>query len=136
MDKKIYTESEINNWPFQAVDLMATYEELYKVPEQEQVTVYFGDFGSHFFKSPSQGATPEHISDVFNKSLNAIGMTKDEFFAQKDSFIYRSEIKKLMEGKMKESLQDKIDAAKNVSEHESKSSVMNNHSNQEFGEER
>ena len=59
-------------------------------------------------------------------------MTKDEFFAQKDSFIYRSEIKKLMEDKMKESLQDKIDAAKNVSEHESKSSVIN----MDFGKER
>lgn len=116
MENKLYTDYEITKWPFQAIDLIATYEEFFNVPETQRVTVYFGDYGDHFFKSPSHGATSERISNVFNKSLDAIGMTADEFFSKKDSFIYRSDIKKLIEEITNESLENKIVAAKNLTQ--------------------
>ena len=135
MNNKIYSEYEISNWPFQVVDLIATYEELFKVPEQEQVTVYFGDYGSHFFKSPSQGATPEHVSDVFNKSLNAIGMSSEEFLSNKGKFIGRGKIIELMRSMMPESsalaqthskpsLDESIKTAKDISSKRNNDSIQ------------
>lgn len=110
-NKKVYSLQEIADWPYQVCDLIATYEGLYNIPTEQQVTVYFGDYGSNFFKSPSQGATPERISNMFNKALCAMNMTADEFLAQKDNFVYRSEIERVMQGKTKESLNDKIASA-------------------------
>ena len=31
-------------------ELIATYEELYRIPESERVTCYIGDYGGHFFR--------------------------------------------------------------------------------------
>lgn len=126
MDEKVYSATEISLWPYQATDLIATYEELYNIPFEQQVTEYVGDFGQHFFKSFDEEITPERISGLFHRALRAVDMSADEFFAQKNSFVFRQNIINLMSNKMNEPLADKISAARAETEHrENKSTVLN-----------
>lgn len=72
-----------------SADLVATYEELMKVPGEEQLTAYFGDYGLHHFKD---GVTEKEIRPVYEKALAAIEMTEEEFNARHSQFAYRGEI--------------------------------------------
>ena len=70
------------------MSLIATYEELYHVPETEQVTYYFGDLGGHFLK---YGTTEDAALAAYDKALAAIQMDSDSFQKSKE-FTYRSGI--------------------------------------------
>ena len=72
-----------------SADLVASYEELLKVPYDQQLTAYFGDYGIHYFK---YGITDEQIRPVYKKALATVEMTEAEFTAQSDRFRYRGEI--------------------------------------------
>jgi len=69
-------------------DLIATYEELLRVPESECTTRYFGDYGIHVFKD---GITEEQKQAAYDKALAAIEMDS-ESFQRTSKFIYRGEI--------------------------------------------
>ncbi len=57
-------------------ELIATYEELYRIPESERVTCYIGDYGGHFFR---HGAAEDTILAAYGKALAAIRMDSDAF---------------------------------------------------------
>lgn len=78
-------------------ELIATYEEVYKIPEENKVTSWWGDLGFHEFK---YDVKPEKISERFEKSLKAVGMTKDEF--NNFRYIYRQTLIEKMEENMLE----------------------------------
>lgn len=72
------------------IDLVATYEEVLKVPQHEATTAYFGDLSLHYIKSEEAMKVARGIKD---KALELLGMTQEEFDA-KPEFIYRGEIRK------------------------------------------
>ncbi|MFR0767188.1 MAG: hypothetical protein ACLSHF_09570 [[Eubacterium] siraeum] len=82
-------QSQLESDTRYSADLVATYEELMKVPGEEQITAYFGDYGLHHFK---YGVTEKQIHPVYDKALAAIEMTEDEFNARHSQFVYRGEI--------------------------------------------
>lgn len=78
-----------NEYRYQDINLIATYEELMRVPQDQKVTYYFGDYGSHFFE---HGITDAQAAHAYGKALSAINMTEDEFAARHGDFIYRGDI--------------------------------------------
>ena len=70
------------------MSLIATYEELYHVPETEQVTYYFGDLGGHFLK---YGTAEDAALAAYDKALAAVRMDSDSFQKSKE-FTYRGGI--------------------------------------------
>lgn len=63
------------NYTYAEVELMATYEELYKVPNEKQVTQWCGDMHVHEFRLDIK---PEDAKQVLEKALASIKMTRDE----------------------------------------------------------
>lgn len=74
------------------IDLVATYEEVLKVPQHEATTAYFGDLSLHYIKSEEAMKVACGIKD---KALELLGMTQEAFDA-KPEFIYRAEIRKAL----------------------------------------
>lgn len=68
--------------------LIATYEDLLRVPDSERTTEYFGDYGIHVFK---YGITEEQKQAAYDKALAAIEMDS-ESFQRTSEFTYRGEI--------------------------------------------
>ncbi len=79
----------------QLVDLAATYEELYAIPESQRLTFYFGDYGQHFILP---GVTDEQLQAVCQKALEVMGLTEEEFLAREKEFMYRKNIITALEG--------------------------------------
>lgn len=73
---------------YRTAQLVATYEELYHVPEAACVTYYFGDLGLHVFK---YGTPRDAALAAYEKALAAIELDSDTF-QQFDEFIYRGGI--------------------------------------------
>ena len=71
------------------VDLIATYEDVYDVPENERITEYFGDYGGFVTK---MGIDDTHIRPILDKVLEAIGLTAEEFHSREREFMYRRNI--------------------------------------------
>ena len=69
--------------------LVATYEELLNIPTSEQVTAYFGDMSLHHFK---HSMTDEQISPVYQKALDLLQVSEEEFLNNKDLNSYRWEM--------------------------------------------
>ncbi len=88
--KRLTIQQEI-----QIVDLAATYEELYAIPESQRLTFYFGDYGQHFLLP---GVTDEQLEAVCKKALDVIGLTEEEFLAREGEFMYRNNIITAMKG--------------------------------------
>ena len=86
---------------YEEVELIATYEELYKVPESEKITQWWGDMHRHEFK---HAVLPEKAKELLEKSLKAIKMTKEEL--ADFHYVYRT---RLIE-KMKENMPQKYEA--------------------------
>lgn len=105
-NEKVFTKQEIHDFPYQVGDLVASYEEIYNIPENERVTLYFGDYGMHFFKDSFHNVTPEMISTAIHKALHVINMTLDEFIQRKDEFIARGNIVSYIQSKMSPSLEE------------------------------
>ncbi len=93
LGNEIYTCSEIN--------LMATYEEIYRVPVEQQVTQWCGDMHVYELRL---GVKPDDVKQVFEKALSVIKMTRDEF--EKFNHSYQNTIKY----KMKENMPRKYEA--------------------------
>lgn len=72
-----------------SADLVATYEELLDIPDEQRITDYFGDYGIHYFR---YGVTEEQIRPVYDKALEAMEMTEEEFHGNHSAFVYRGEI--------------------------------------------
>ena len=51
---------------YKTAELVATYEELFQVPDEERLTYYFGDLGGHFF---NHGVTAEQKKAAYEKAL-------------------------------------------------------------------
>ena len=71
------------------IDLIATYEELYGIPEDECITEYFADYGGFVTK---MGIDDTDIRPVLDKALEAIGLTAEEFHSREREFMYRRNI--------------------------------------------
>lgn len=69
-------------------DLIATYEDVFNVPTEEKITEYAGDYSLHYIK---RGISDEDIKISFEKALNALNITEEEFY-KNDDFSYRSNI--------------------------------------------
>ena len=76
------------------VDLIATYEELYGIPEDECITEYFADYGGFVTK---MGIDDTDIRPVLDKALEAIGLTSEELQSREREFMYRGNIRAEME---------------------------------------
>ncbi len=70
------------------MSLIATYEELYHVPAEEQVTYYFGDLGGYFLK---YGTAEDAALAAYDKALAAVRMDSDSFQQAKE-FTHRGGI--------------------------------------------
>jgi len=82
-------DSHLNSYC--AVDLIASYEKLLPVKEQDRVTYYFGDYGGHFRK---HGVTDEQFREAYADALQAINMSSEAYHERK--FIYRGEVETYM----------------------------------------
>ena len=58
------------------MNLIATYEELFHVPESERITYYFGDYSGYFLK---YGTSEDAALRAYGKALAAIQMDRDTF---------------------------------------------------------
>ena len=76
------------------VDLIATYEELYGIPEDEYITEYFADYGGFVTK---MGIDDTDIRPVLDKALEAIGLTAEELQSRERVFMYRGNIRAEMQ---------------------------------------
>lgn len=86
---------------YEEVKLIATYEELYKVPEDEKITQWWGDMHMYEFKYKTQ---PEKAKEILERSLKAVKMTRDEL-----ADFHHIERSKLIE-KMKDNMPQKYEA--------------------------
>lgn len=69
--------------------LIATYEELCNIPQEQRITHYYGDCGEHFF---NRGVTEEDVSAAYHKALDVIEMDDIEFQEPGNGFMYRAEV--------------------------------------------
>lgn len=76
------------------VDLIATYEELYGIPEDECITEYFADYGGFVTK---MGIDDTDIRPVLDKALEAIGLMSEELQSREREFMYRGNIRAEMQ---------------------------------------
>ena len=76
------------------VDLIATYEELYGIPEDECITEYFADYSGFVTK---MGIDDTDIRPVLDKALEAIGLTAEELQSREREFMYRGNIRAEMQ---------------------------------------
>ena len=93
IENEIFTQEEM--------ELMATYEDLYQVPHEKQVTHWWGDL--HLFRFVT-GVKIEDANNMLDKSLKAISMTREEFGEFK--FTYR----RTLIDKMKDLMPPKYEA--------------------------
>ncbi len=71
------------------VNLVATYEELMDIQNNERLTEYFGDLSLYNYKC---GVTEEQILPLYKKALETIEMSETEFLENKDLSQYRFEM--------------------------------------------
>lgn len=82
LGNEVYTYAEM--------ELMATYEELYKIPHEKMVTHWWGDMHMYEFKPD---AKPEAAKETLEKALASVKMTRDELnefhYTYRNSLIYK-----------------------------------------------
>lgn len=84
-----------------AVDLIATYEEVMNIPQEEKLTAYFGDYGMHYMINDFD---MEKAWNIKNKALEALGISFEKFKASKE-FVIRQNIRlRMRESMMAEKL--------------------------------
>lgn len=71
-----------------ATDLIATYEELMKIPTNQKISNYHGDYGMHFLNYGTGDDTAQYMYDT---ALEKIRMDSDSFQGTEE-FGYRTEI--------------------------------------------
>lgn len=75
------------------VNLIATYEDMFLVPDNQCITEYFGDYGSHFLKRDVPANT---LEATYKKALEAIGLSKEAFESKPSRYMYRANVKEDM----------------------------------------
>lgn len=115
IENKVFDWDIVSSLPQQASDLVATYEEVFLVPQDERVTKWFGDYALDVFKTKWEGVNPIQIQAMYNKALDSIDMTSEEFLANKDKFESRAIIAEKMKHKKYERLDDVISSCEKVS---------------------
>ena len=88
---------------FYDAELVAAYEDVYRIPEEKKVTIWCEDMQMYKF---DYDVEPEDIAKVYEQSLKAVGMTKKEF----DNFwhTYRQTIIAKLEDNMQEKYETMI----------------------------
>lgn len=88
----------------ETIELIATYEDLKKIPLDERVSAYFGDYGMHYLVNDVDIDKAIKLRD---EALIAMGMTHEEYLSDKQ-FMYRQNIRlKMREGMMAEKIKEK-----------------------------
>lgn len=86
------------------IELIATYEDLKKIPLDERVSAYFGDYGMHYLVNDVDIDKAIKLRD---EALIAMGMTHEEYLSDKQ-FMYRQNIRlKMREGMMADKIEEK-----------------------------
>jgi hypothetical protein len=78
-----------------AVDLIASYENLLPVREQERLTRYWGEYGGYVKK---HGVADGQFREAYAEALQAIGMSSEAYHDRR--FVYRGELEVHMRGCM------------------------------------
>lgn len=88
----------------ETIELIATYEDLKKIPLDERVSAYFGDYGMHYLVNDVDIDKAIKLRD---EALIAMGMTHEEYLLDKQ-FMYRQNIRlKMREGMMADKIKEK-----------------------------
>lgn len=83
------------NFDFEEIELIATYEEVYHIPSDKKVTEWWGDMNMHEFKN---GINEEQAKETLAKALSSVKMSREEF--KQFNYTYRTEMKKRMKENM------------------------------------
>lgn len=75
--------------PVRTVNLIATYEELLKIPKEDRLTAYFESRCSHFFRS---GVTEAQVRAAYEKALAAIDMTDADYQEENNPYLRRGAV--------------------------------------------
>ena len=78
---------ENENFELKEIELIATYEEMHKIPRENTITEWYGDMNMHELKL---GVNAEQARETLDKALAAIKMSREEF--GKFNYTYRSEV--------------------------------------------
>ena len=72
-------------------DLIATYEEIHRLPESHCIMEYFGDMSMHVVKD---NVPDEKVIQRLNEALDEIQLTREQFnaIADEERFIFRINI--------------------------------------------
>lgn len=69
--------------------LVAIYEELTSVPSNKRITYYFGDYGLDCF---NYGVTEDQVRSIYDKALEAMGMTENEYQEHRRDYNLRADM--------------------------------------------
>lgn len=72
--------------PVRSVNLIATYEELLKIPKEDRLTAYFESHCGHFFRS---GVTESQVKPAYEKALATIDMTDADYQEGSNPYVDR-----------------------------------------------
>ena len=84
-----------------AVDLIATYEEIMDIPDKERMTAYFGDYGMHYMTNDFD---MDKARNIMNKALKSMGTSLEQFNASKELGIRQNIRLRMREGMMAEKI--------------------------------
>ena len=82
-------QPEESSQPIRTVNLIATYEEIFQVPQEERLTIYFPNYGCHCFRS---GVADSQIRPVYEKALAVIEMTDHAYQDEGNAYYQRGEV--------------------------------------------
>lgn len=82
-------QPEESSQPIRTVNLIATYEEIFQVPQEERLTIYFPNYGCHCFRS---GVADSQIRPVYEKALAVIEMTDHAYQDEGNAYHQRGEV--------------------------------------------
>ena len=82
-------QPEESSQPIRTVNLIATYEEIFQVPQEDRLTVYFPNYGCHCFRS---GVADSQIRPVYEKALAVIEMTDHAYQDEGNAYHQRGEV--------------------------------------------
>jgi len=89
--------ADIHDYSCYDAELIATYEEVYEIPNEDHVTSWWGDLAIYEFKYDVE---IEKIQDRFEKALKAVNMTREEF--NNFRYVYRQNLINQMKENMPE----------------------------------
>ncbi len=73
---------------YKTINIIATYEEIFKIPSDQCITYYFPNCAGHLFK---YGITEDQIRKAYDKALAVMEMDSDAYQSN-ETFVYRGEV--------------------------------------------